>query len=956
MFALREAVVSAALALGLGAFPVVAAAQSAMPSGDQLEMLRNLTPEQREALLERMSEGGTTTEDATQPRDRRAVSKVAEQNSRNGSRGSRTTADEKESDDDEDEFEPKLKAEDAVLVEVDLPTPPGPEYIVPPGSPAGTPPILLPPADVDPKDEMSGDEKKRLESLVDLIRSRNPYTLNRQGALQLPGLPAIELAGLTEEQATKRLAAEPAFRRIEISLTRLPLARMGVAGLKPFGYDLFQDDEATFAPVTDLPVPADYVVGAGDQFSVQLYGTQNRTLRLTVGRDGRVSFPELGPIVVGGRRFEAVRADIEGRVQRQMIGVRAAVAMADTRSIRVFVLGEARKPGSYAISGLGTVTTALFASGGIKPIGSLRDIQVKRQGAIVRRVDLYDLLLRGDTSNDVKLLPGDVIFIPPLGSTVAIDGEVRRPAIYELRGDAQVADALQLAGGLTAEADAPRATLARVDDNRRRVVVDVDLDNGSGRATLLRNGDLLRVSRIRPDLDSGVSVQGHVHSPGAYAWREGLRLTDVVASVDDLKPNADLGYLLIRRELPPDRRIVVLSADLSRALRERGGPSDVRLSPRDKISVFDLESGREREISRLLEELRLQSRLDRPTAIVRVGGRVKVPGEYPLEPNMTVSDLIRAGGNLSDAAYGGKAELTRYIVVDGEARRTDLIEIDLSKVLMGDAGADVALQPFDYLSVKEIPEWNAQQEVVVKGEVKFPGTYPIKRGETLRSLLARAGGLTDLAFPEGSVFLRDDLREREQRQLDVLTKRLQTDIATMSLAAAAANQQGAAQASNVGQTLLSQLKASKAVGRLVIDLDRIASDNSTGAVGDIVLQDGDELMIPKRSQEVTVIGEVQNATSHLFRTGLSRDDYVGLSGGTTRKADEKRVYVVRANGSVVSSENSRWFRRNSAVSVKPGDTVVVPLDTERLPTLPLWQAITQIIYNLAIAAAAVNSF
>jgi protein involved in polysaccharide export with SLBB domain len=955
-----------------------ASAQGVMPSSDQLDMLRNLTPEQRDAILSQIGKGGSSgssgrsgsgggTSDST-----RGSSRANRNGNRDATsqpdqrRGSR--ADGQADNDPYDLFPKKLKPDDSVLIDVEFPKPKLqlPLNALPNGAPAQQGAAggqvqgvqqqqqqQLQPADDEDTPPLTKLEKEKLKALIELIRSRNPYRLDRTGALQLPGFPGIELAGLNEDEATQRLAAENAFRKLEVRVTRLPLAKVGLEGLKPFGYDLFDDDSpSSFAADTDMPVPAEYVVGPGDELSIQLYGNQNRTLRLTVGRDGRISFPELGPISVGGQRFESVKSGIESRVQRQMIGVRASVAMGDTRSISVFVLGEARHPGSYTVSGLSTVTTALFAAGGVKAIGSLRDIQLKRQGAIVRRLDLYDLLLKGDTANDAKLLPGDAIFIPPVGATIAVDGEVKRPAIYELRGAAQVGDAVELAGGLTPEADTLRASLSRVDDQRRRVVLDVDLETAPGRAQALRNGDVLRVLRVRPQLDSGVVLQGYVNSPAAFAWREGLRVTDVIGSVDDLKPNADLGYVLIRRELPPDRRIVVLSADLSRAWRERGGAADVKLAPRDQVIVFDLESGREREIQRLLAEIRLQARLDRPTNIVRVGGRVKVPGEYPLEPNMTVSSLIRAGGNLSDAAYGGKAELTRYTVVDGEARRTELLDIDLAKVLMGDAAADVPLRPFDFLNIKEIPEWAAQDEVTLEGEFKFPGRYPIKRGETLRSVLARAGGLTDLAFPEGSVFTRKDLREREQKQLDSLSQRLQGDIATLALQAAAANQAGASQAATVGQGLLTQLKKTQAVGRLVIDLDRTVA----GGAGDIVLQGGDTLIVPKRSQEVTVLGEVQNGTSLLYRAGLTRDDYVGLAGGTTRKADTRRTYVVRANGSVVSSENSHWFSRASKIEMKPGDTVVVPLDTERLPALPLWQAVTQIIYNLAIAAAAINSF
>jgi polysaccharide export outer membrane protein len=239
--------------------------------------------------------------------------------------------------------------------------------------------------------------------------------------------------------------------------------------------------------------------------------------------------------------------------------------------------------------------------------------------------------------------------------------------------------------------------------------------------------------------------------------------------------------------------------------------------------------------------------------------------------------------------------------------------------------------------------------------VRFPGIYPIKRGETLNSVLSRAGGLTSLAFPDGSVFTRLELRTREQEQIDRLAERLQSDLASAALQAAAANQGQAGQALTVGQSLLTQLKDTEAVGRLVIDLDQVIGAPH-GSPNDVALRDGDRLIIPKQKQEVTVIGEVQTTTSHFYRENLTRDDYIGLSGGVTRKADRDLIYIVRANGSVVSSESGGWFRRSGQVAMRPGDTIVVPLDTERMPALPLWQAVTSILYNLAIAAAAVNSF
>ncbi len=408
-------------------------------------------------------------------------------------------------------------------------------------------------------------QKTYLQQTIDLFRSKNPYQLSRDGVLTLTGIPGIPLAGLTELQATLRLESDPVLRPLHFRITRLPLRKTGAEGLEHFGYDLFERDPTTFSPVTNVPVPADYVVGSGDQLQVQLYGSTNRTLTLTVDRDGRVNFPELGPINVAGERFSSVKDSLEQRVARQMIGVKASVSMGDTRAIRVFVLGEAQQPGSYTISGLGTMVSALYAAGGIKRIGSLRDIQLKRGGTLVRHLDLYDLLLRGDTADDAKLLPGDVVFIPPVGETASVEGEVRRPAIYEIHPGATVAELVKLAGGVTAEADSSQAQLTRIDEHGDRRVVAVNVAVSESAAQTLRNGDALRVSRLKPTLDSGVRIQGYVYTAGAVAWHQGMKLTDALQSVDDLRPDADLHYVLIRRELPPDRHIVAVSADFAAA-------------------------------------------------------------------------------------------------------------------------------------------------------------------------------------------------------------------------------------------------------------------------------------------------------------------------------------------------------------------------------------------------------
>jgi polysaccharide biosynthesis/export protein len=799
------------------------------------------------------------------------------------------------------------------------------------------------------------EEKSRSEEFRKRILSGNPYKLNRFGVLELPGLPAVPVAGLTASEATKRLGADPDLSDYFVALTLMRVQPAGPESLKPFGYDLFEGSPSTFAPVSDIQVPIDYIVGPGDTLEIQLFGTEASRYELTVQRDGRINFPKLGPIQVGGMTFDSAREFIQQRVAKQLIGTQVGVTMGDLRSIRVFVLGEAEKPGSYTVSGLSTMTNALFVSGGVKTIGSLRNIQLKRNGRLVTTLDLYDLLLHGDTSGDKQLMPGDVIFIPPIGNTVSVYGAVQRPAIYELKGEKTAGQAIDIAGGLLPDADAKLGQLERILPSQLHQMRNIDLTVPESRDTVLANGDKLDIPPIRPTLENSVELTGYVYRPGQFQYHAGLRLTDVLGSFGELRPNADPHYIMIRRIKPPEDTVEVISADLRRALAARGSAADPELHPRDKLYVFNLSASRERILEPIIRDLELQANPDVPEQLVSIDGRVKAPGKYPLEPKMHVSDLIRAGGSLEDAAYRGKAELTRYAVVDGDARKTELISVDLAAIWHGEATADLLLQPYDVLVIKPIPMWAEPGTIVVKGEVRFPGTYPIHEGETLHSVLERAGGFTSDAFPYGTVYIREELKKREKDQLELLANRLQSDLAALSLQAVAGSAfsgnggggQSASAGLAIGQQLLGQLRSAKPVGRLVIDVEAVYKGKA-GGPDDVVVKDGDKLLVPKTTQEITILGEVQSPTSHVFQAGLTRDDYIAKSGGVTQKADRKRIYVVRANGDVVSGGRSGWFRRSQSVDIRPGDTIVVPLDTERVPLLPLWQAITTIIYNLAI--------
>ncbi|HVZ36541.1 MAG TPA: polysaccharide biosynthesis/export family protein, partial [Polyangiaceae bacterium] len=340
----------------------------------------------------------------------------------------------------------------------------------------------------------TADEQTKLEEFRERLAKGNPYQLDGVGTLYLPGVPAVALAGLNVDEATVRVQAETALSPFNVNLTFLPLEPVGTAALKPFGYDLFEarNRPNAFLPDTEIPVPADYVIGPGDTVNVQLFGSQNTEYFLTVSREGTINFPELGPLNVSGQTFTQMRDLINQRVSQQMIGVRASITLGELRSIGVFVLGDVVRPGSYTVRGLATITNALVASGGVKTIGSLRNIALRRNGNTVATLDLYDLLLRGDTRGDVRLQAGDAIFVPPVGPRVTVDGEVRRPAIYEVKSEESVAELVALAGGLNANANRAAVKLERVVQNRGTTVQDIDL-GGAGARSAVRDGDVLRV-------------------------------------------------------------------------------------------------------------------------------------------------------------------------------------------------------------------------------------------------------------------------------------------------------------------------------------------------------------------------------------------------------------------------------------------------------------------------------
>jgi polysaccharide export outer membrane protein len=794
--------------------------------------------------------------------------------------------------------------------------------------------------------------------------------------------------------------------------------------LKRFGYELFAGVPTTYTPVSNIPVPSNYIVGPGDTVKVQLFGKENNSYELTVERDGSIQFPQLGPINVAGLSYTELKQSLNQRISEQYIGVQSNISLGELRSIQVFVLGESFKPGAYTVSSLSTVMNALYVSGGLTEIGSLRNIQLKRNGKVISTVDLYDLLLKGDTSDDQRLHSGDVIFIPSVKETASVAGEVVRPATYELKGEKTVKELIELAGGLLPNAYKSDARIERVSESGQQTVVDLNLNTRTGLNTKIKSGDLLKIFPAVEREENVIELIGHVYRPGLIKWTKGLKLSDVLQSELKLRPHANIDAVIVFREtdalgniepyivnlrtiwagdnefkLHSRDKVIVLSnqitekdislylerakkAQLERASFQKelesiankdelttniGGYAGLESKIQRKKQKEDLEGRvlnsesvefdelklaqikqeiRNEPLSKFIAQLKSQASNQSVTKLVKISGGVKFPGQYPYQKNMSVLQLIQLAGGLTEVAYLANAEVTtRTFSVDGGVNIRHK-GISLQEVFLGESGA--TLSPFDEVNIKVSPNITEEIYVDVTGEVRYPGRYRVARGETLSQLINRVGGFTKYAHPKATVFSRKTLRQHEQKKLEQLQAKLRQDIAISEL-----------EDTNIGksadiesaQSLLNILSSTEATGRLVIDIDSILADNSE----DIILKSGDKLIVPSFRQEVTVVGEVQVATSHLYSEKYDYQDYIDRSGGEKDTANSDAIYIVKADGSVVLPNQSSWLSHNAS-DVEPGDTIVVPLDTTRVDGLELWSKVSQIVYQLALGAAAVNSF
>ena len=802
-----------------------------------------------------------------------------------------------------------------------------------------------------PKEESFEDRTDFLLDLNSMERMISADVNRLEGQLDEEGSTYDNelLESLEESKALLRKIKQ--LQRREIEKRAEEFGKSDTEAIKPFGYDLFASDPSTFAPGNEVPIPTDYRIGPGDLLDIQLFGQRNESFSLVISREGMIRFPGIGPINAfeKGTSFIELKNHLKEKILKQLgEGVQTSISLGAFRSIRIFLLGEVRKQGAYTVSALSTTINALLSCGGIKETGSLRKIQLKRAGNLVATLDLYDLLLEGDTSEDQALQPGDVIFVPVVEKQVTISGAVKRPAKYEILGGETLSQVVDIAGGTNARSALDLIRLERLNSDYRNVVKNLNFSENKD--FKIASGDLISIGFAGSSVKNVVSIIGAVEKVGDYEWRENLKLTDIISSKDDFLTNTDLNYGIIRR-MNQDGTYSCFGfkpIDLVSSTTEPVG-----LELMDLIYFFskDKES-REDLLEGLISDLRNQATSGSFAKTVQITGSTHFPGAYPLTESMSIIDLISAGGGTKDSTYMIDAEITRIHIDSEQVASVEHIRIDQKGLTESNTSKQVKLQPYDVLSLKPIPLWREGESIELKGEFRFPGIYSIKSAETIIDIIDRAGGLTERAFPQGAIFSRENLREREDEQKERLIAQLESDLASVTLSAS--DQAEAAQAQSAANSILLRLRSTESQGRLVIDLEKLLN---TDEEFNLLVKNGDQLFVPQIPYSVSVSGEVQFPTSHLHQDNLDMNDYLRRSGGFTQNADEDRTFVVKANGAVLTKGGNAWFRKgNGNQGIDAGDVIVVPIDVKQTRFLENLSYSTQIIYQLAVAAAAVNSF
>jgi len=682
--------------------------------------------------------------------------------------------------------------------------------------------------------------------------------------------------------------------------------------LPVYGRAIFDKAPRNFTPLDNVPVSSDYVVGAGDELLIHVWGKIDLDTRLIVDRNGQIFVPKVGTLAVAGLRYDHLESFIHSAISQLFKDFDVSVTLGRLRSIQILVVGSARQPGTYAVSSMSTLADALFACGGPSATGSMRHILLRRDGREVGDLDIYDLLRRGDKSHDIQLLSGDVVYIPPAGPQVAVLGSVNEPGIYELRGEEQLDSLLKDVGGVTSLADENRILLERIESHEQRQVESFPLD-ATGLKMVMRDGDLLRVYPLSPRFGNAVMLRGNVAQPGRYAWHDGMHVSDLIPSRQ---------FLLTRGYWNQQNFLV-----------QEGAGSPFGLSPEQTAAPAS-------------------------------------------EPAAAAANRTRAQQALSNPSRGTSFEAARndeeinwdYAAIerlDEHDLSTHLIAFNLGRAIDNPASTDdQKLLPGDVVTVfseKDTPLPTDKHAAFVRidGEVNAPGVYRIAPGETLRDLVERAGGITAHAYLYASVLTRVSTRLAEELEIRQSTAQLQKELLSRNAAISSvpggnsAEQQGQL---STQQALIAQLAAVQPTGRIVLQMKPGASQLAD--IPAFPLEDGDTYYVPPVMNTIQVSGAVYNENAFRYERRQRLKSYLNEAGGPTRQADTRRIFVIRADGTVVSSQahGEIWRGDFENAALMPGDAIVVPPKLKGPNTfmqqLPFF---TQILSQTALTGAVLGT-
>lgn len=747
-----------------------------------------------------------------------------------------------------------------------------------------------------------------------------------------------------------------------------------------YGARLFAAQPGSYGPIDQAPAPEDMVIGTGDELRIRIWGQINFSANLRVSREGEIYLPKAGAVHVAGLPFSSVAGHLRQALERVYRNFELSVDMGEIHSIQVYVAGRARQPGEYTVSALSTLVNAVFLSGGPSGSGSMRHVELKREGKVITDFDLYALLVKGDKTGDMQLQSGDVLFIPAAGPQVALLGSVRQKAIYELRGQESIDELLEDAGGRTALASGGSISVERIENHAERRAFELK-DDAAGLATLLANGDIVRVDPIVSNYRETVTLRGSVANPGRFLWHEGMRLSDLMPDRDSLV-SRDYWWRRTQLGLPAPEFMPSLNAVASPS--ETGGfpgQQNGNFSRRQNGSFSRQQS--ESLSGRQSGNYSMQQSDRDPNA---ASGFQAQPSPSEDDPSAAMQKVSQAPASLEAGSLGGievnsrmgvQTALLRpasetdwnYAVIerlDPATMATSLIPFDLGKLVLGhDASQDLQLQPGDIVTVfsqDDIPQPMDRQTKYVRleGEFAHAGVYSVLPGETLRSLVARAGGLTDKAYLYGAEFSRKSTQALEAQRLKEYADRLEHQLARSSIAmgnaASGTSQQSGqqGQVASIDRELIERLRELQPTGRIVLDL----SPRSTGAndLPETQLEDGDQLLIPPTPATVQVVGAVLNQNAFLYRNGARLGEYLHLAGGPNRDADRRQIFILRADGSVTGHSAGQSIFASGFQNEKlyPGDTIVVPEKNVGPGAMREFLSWTQVFSQVALGAAAID--